>query len=88
MVSCGGLGLRTAQGVALPALVASPITCRPMVSTMVDYFSAAFGATTRARTKLLHVMTPPSPLPLQKNLVAQLDEEMAERQLLWRKIIS
>ena len=41
-VSCGGL--RTALGVALLAFVASRITCRPLVSTMVDHFSAAFGA--------------------------------------------
>ena len=29
-VTCGGLGLRTAPGVALPAFVASRITCRPL----------------------------------------------------------
>ena len=42
-VTCGGLGLRTALGVALPAFVASRIMCRPLVSTMVDHISAAFG---------------------------------------------
>ena len=35
-VSCGGLGLRTALGIALPAFVASRIMCRPLVSTVVD----------------------------------------------------
>ena len=38
-VACGGLGLRTAHGVALPAFVASRIMCRPLV----DHFSTAFG---------------------------------------------
>ena len=42
-VTCGGLGLRTALGFALPAFVASRIMCRPLVSTMVDHFSLAFG---------------------------------------------
>ena len=42
-VTCGGLGLRTALGAALPAFVASGIMCRPLVSTMVDHYSAAFG---------------------------------------------
>ena len=42
-VTCGGLGLRTALRIALPAFVASRIMCRPLVSTMVDHFSLAFG---------------------------------------------
>ena len=42
-VTCGGLGLRTALGVTLPAFVASRIMCRPLVSTIVDHFSIAFG---------------------------------------------
>ena len=42
-VTCGGLGFRTALAVALPAFVASRIMCRPLVPTMVDHFSAAFG---------------------------------------------
>ena len=42
-VTCGGLGLRTALGIALSAFVASRIMCRPLVSTMVDNFSLVFG---------------------------------------------
>ena len=42
-VTCGGLGLRTALGAALPAFVASRIMCRSLVSTMVGHFSLASG---------------------------------------------
>ena len=42
-VTCGGLGLRTALGIALPAFVTSRFMYRPMVSTMVDQISHAFG---------------------------------------------
>ena len=38
-VTCGGLGLRTALVVALPAFVGSRIMCRPLVSTLVGHFS-------------------------------------------------
>ena len=43
-VAVGGLGLRTAVTVALPAFVASRILSRPLVATMVDHLCAAIGA--------------------------------------------
>ena len=43
MVSCGGLGLRTAIGAALPAFVASRIMCRLLVTAVIDHHSAVFG---------------------------------------------
>ena len=43
-VTVGGLGLRTAVTVALPAFVASRILSRPLVATMVDRLCAAIGA--------------------------------------------
>ena len=43
-VSVGGLRLRTAVTVALPAFVASRILSRPLVVTMVDHLCAAIGA--------------------------------------------
>ena len=43
-VWAGGLGLRAAVTVALPAFVASRILSRPLVVTMVDNLCAAIGA--------------------------------------------
>ena len=42
-VTVGGLGLRTAVTVALPAFVASRILSRPLEVTMVDHLCAAIG---------------------------------------------
>ena len=95
-VTCGGLGLRTALGVALPAFVARRIMCRPLVSTMVDHFSHAFGTPSRpimaeydthtdeALTRLVSTL----PTNAAQLLVAQLGEALAERQLLWRNVLS
>ena len=92
-VTCGGLGLRTALVVALPAFVASRIMCRPLVSTLVDHFSAVpLGSrswlnTTRALTKPSRALSQP-PTNAAQLLVAQLDEAFAERELLWRSVLS
>ena len=48
-VSCGRLGLRTTLDIALPAFVASRIMCCPLVSTMFDHFSHAFGVPNQIR---------------------------------------
>ena len=45
--SCGGLGLRTAVGVALPSFIASLIMSRPLVTTAVDHVCAAFRTPTQ-----------------------------------------
>ena len=70
--------------------------CRPVVSTMVDHFSAAFSTpsqpimdecdtrTEEALTRLVSTL-PTNPARL---LVAQLDEAWAERELLWRNVLS
>ena len=71
-VTVGGLGLRTAVTVALPAFVASRILSRPFVVTMVDHLRAAIGASRQtimaeydARTDEACPVWPPlSPLPL------------------------
>ena len=86
-VTCGGLGLCTALGIALPASVA----CRLLVSTMVDHFSRAFGVPNQlimaeydARTDaaLTHLVAtlPPNAAQL---LLGQLDEALAQRELSW-----
>ena len=49
-VTCG-LGLRTSLGTALPAFVASRIMCRPLLSTMVDHSSLAFGESWQSTTR-------------------------------------
>ena len=88
--SCGGLGLRTAIGAALPAFVASRIMCRPLVTTMVDHFSAAFGTpsqpilaeydtrTDEALSRLVSTL----PTAAAQELLAKLDEAVSERELL------
>ena len=71
-VTVGGLGLRTAVTVALPAFVASRILSRPFVVTMVDHLCAAIGPSRQtimaeydARTdEALPVLLPHFPLPL------------------------
>ena len=95
-VTCGGLGLRTALANALPAFVASRIMCRPLVSTIVDHFSRAFGVPTQlitaeydartdaALTRLVATL-PPNAAQL---LLGQLDEALAERELSWRNVLS
>ena len=95
-VSCGGLGLRTALGIALAAFVASRIMCRPLVSTVVDHFSHAFGVpnqlimteydarTDGALTRFVATL-PPNAAQL---LLGQLDEALAERELSWRNVLS
>ena len=78
------------------ALIASRIMCRFLVSSMVDHFSAAFGTPsqlimaeydTRTDEALIRfVSTLPS--AAAQILVAQLDEALAERGLLWRNVVS
>ena len=43
-VKGGGLGLRTARSTSLAAFVASRISSRPLVETMVNHYVAATGA--------------------------------------------
>ena len=62
-VSVGGLGLRTAVTVALPAFVASRILSRPLVVTMVDHLCAAIGSLVkRSWRSMTHVRTKPCPV--------------------------
>ena len=80
----GGLGLRTAVTVALPAFVASRILSRPLVATMVDHFCMAMGASretimaeydTRTDEALSRLaFTLPSAAALE--LLAKLDEAL------------
>ena len=82
-VTCGGLGLRT----AFPASPVACITCRSLVSTMVDHFGAAIGAPSQpimALSRLVSTLLS----AVAQNLVAQLNEAMAERELLWRNVLS
>ena len=93
-VTCGGLGLRTALGAALPKFVANRIMCRPLVSTMVDHFSLAFGTPSKpimaeydARTDAaLARLVSTLPTNAAQLLVGQLDEALAERELLWHNV--
>ena len=95
-VTCGALSLRTALGIAVAAPVASRIMCRPLVSTTVDHFSLAFGVanqlimaeydarTDAALTRLVATL-PPNAAQLS---LGQLDEALAESELLWRNVLS
>ena len=95
-VMAGGLGLRTAVTVALPAFVASRILSRPLVATMVDHFCAAIGASretimaeydTRTDEALSRLaFTLPTAAALE--LLAKLDEALAESHLLWQNVLS
>ena len=92
----GGLGLRTAVTVALPASVASRILSRPLVVTMVDHFCAAIGAsretimaeydtrTDEALSRLVHTL----PTAAALELLGKLDEALAESHLLWQNVLS
>ena len=62
--ACGGLGLRTATGVVLPAFVASRILSRSLVTTMVDHFLR--GLWYKVPRPWL-VSSPPSPQRPRKN---------------------
>ena len=92
-VTCGGLGLRTALGIPLPAFVASRITCRPLVSAMVGH---AFGVPNQsimaecdARTDTtLARLVSTLPANAAQLPVGQLDEALVERELLWRDVLS
>ena len=95
-VMVGGLGLRTAVTVALPAFVASRILSRPLVITMVDHLCAAIGAsrdtimaeydtrTDEALSRLIHTLPTASAL----ELLGKLDEALAESELLWSNVLS
>ena len=43
-VTYGGLGLRSADSTALPAFVASSVSSRPLVRTIVERYAVATGA--------------------------------------------
>ena len=86
-VSCGGLGLRTALGVALPAFVENRILCRPLVSTMVDHFSAAFGTPSKLIKAEYDTRTDEAPTRLVSTLPSAA-VQMLERELLWRNVLS
>ena len=95
-VMAGGLGLRTAVTVALPAFVASRILSRPLVATMVDHLCAAIGAsretimaeydtrTDEALSCLSYTLSTAAAL----ELLAKLDEALAESHLLWQNVLS
>ena len=95
-VMAGGLGLRTAVTVALPAFVASRILSRPLVATMVDHFCAAIGAsretimaeyntrTDEALSRLAFALSTAAAL----ELLSKLDEALAESHLLWQTVLS
>ena len=85
-VTVGGLGLRTAVTVALPAFVASRILSRHLVVTMVDHLCAAIGASRQniiaeyhARTdEALSRLASTLPTATALDLLAKLDEAHAE----------
>ena len=95
-VAVGGLGLRTAVTVALPAFVASRILSRPLVATMVDHFCAAIGASRQtimaeydARTdEALSRLASTLPTATALDLLAKLDEAYAECHLSWQNVLS
>ena len=95
-VAVGGLGLRTAVTVALPAFVASRILSHPLVVTMVDHLCAAIGAsrqtitaeydarTDEALSRLASTLSTATALDLS----AKLDEAYAECHLSWQNVLS
>ena len=95
-VTVGGLGLRTAVTVALPAFVASRILSRPLVVTMVDHLCAAIGASRQtimaeydARTdEALSRLASTLPTASALDLLAKLDEAYAESHLSWQNVLS
>ena len=95
-VTVGGLGLRTAVTVALPAFVASRILSRPLVVTMVDHLCAAIGASRHtimaeydARTdEALSRLASTLPTATALDLLAKLDEAYAESHLSWQNVLS
>ena len=95
-VTVGGLGLRTAVTVALPAFVASRILSRPLVVTMVDHLCAAIGASRQtimavydARTdEALSRLASTLPTATALDLLAKLDEAYAECHLSWQNVLS
>ena len=95
-VTVGGLGLRTAVTVALPAFVASRILSRPVVVTMVDHLCAAVGASRQtimaeydARTdEALSRLASTLPTATALDLLAKLDEAYAETHLSWQNVLS
>ena len=95
-VAVGGLGLRTAVTVALPAFVASRILSRPLVVTMVDHLCAAIGASRQiimaeydARTdEALSRLASTLPTATALDLLAKLDEAYAECHLSWQNVLS
>ena len=95
-VTVGGLGLRTAVTVALPAFVASRILSRPLVVTMVDHLCAAIGASRQtimaeydARTdEALSRLASTLPTATALDLLAKLDEAYAESHLSWQNVLS
>ena len=92
----GGLGLRTAVTVALPAFVASRILSRPLAATMVDHLCAAIGASRQmimaeydARThEALSRLASTLPSATALDLLAKLDEAYAECHLSWQNVLS
>ena len=95
-MTVGGLGLRTAVTVALPAFVASRILSRPLVVSMVDHFCAATGASRQtimaeydARTdEALSRLASTLPSATALDLLSKLDEAYAESHLSWQNVLS
>ena len=88
--------MRTAVTVALPAFVASRILSRPLVATMVDHFCAATGASREAIMAEYDARTDEAtsrlasthPTASALELLAKLDEALAESHLLWQNVLS
>ena len=87
-VICGGLASARRLGSRFPPSWPAASLCRTVVSTMIDHFSLAFApraspswtSTTRALTKPLRALSPPS-RRTQGN--SRWDSSLAERELLW-----
>ena len=84
-VTVGGLGLRTAVTVALPAFVASRILSRPLVVTMVHTIMAEYDART---DEALSCLASTLPTATALDLLAKLDEASAESHLSWQNVLS
>ena len=95
-VTCGGLGLRTATESPFPP--SSPVASRvalwfpPWSITSVPpsapRASWSRRNARRALMKLSHASSPTLPSAAAQILVAQLDEALTERELLWRNVLS
>ena len=91
-VAVGGLGLRTAVTVALPAFVASRILSRPPCGTSVQPLGPlakqSWLSTTPAPMKPCRALASTLPTATALDLLAKLDEAYAECHLSWQNVLS